>query len=221
MSDDQTGAELLKGLANGRADAWAELYDRFGRRLFAVACRMAPSQQDAEDVVQEGFLNLYRARRSMDGVRDPAAYVFSALRRTALRHAQRRLAAGRREPSPQLRDRVLDAIRREAAKKDLWRFAAAAAAVLMLCLNLGMSAANHMDWHVQPVRPRPDVRALAGQVRRLLPDLSELEARATVESMWAAQSLVMMPDLRGADRVPTGARPQPKETADGTRSVVD
>jgi RNA polymerase sigma-70 factor (ECF subfamily) len=66
------------------------LYDRFGPRLFAVAYRIVRLQQDAEDVVQEVFMGLYRTRGSIRRVRDLSAYLFSSLRHAALRRAQRR-----------------------------------------------------------------------------------------------------------------------------------
>ena len=104
MSDSgeaQASDPLLRGLAEGREEAFAELYDRFGRRLFRVAFSVLGSSEDAEDVVQEVFTSMYRARRSMGRVRDLTGYVFAALRHAAVRrasqlHTQRssRIAAG-------------------------------------------------------------------------------------------------------------------------------
>ena len=84
-SDQRPAEGLLAGLAQGREAAYAHLYDRFGSRLFCAAFAMLRSRQDAEDVVQEVFMNLYRARASLNGVENLTGYVFAALRHAATR----------------------------------------------------------------------------------------------------------------------------------------
>jgi RNA polymerase sigma-70 factor (ECF subfamily) len=85
------GDALMEGLATGRADAFAALYDRFGPGLFRVARTLLDCPQDAEDAVQEVFVGLVRARRTLREVKNLRAYVFAALRRAAAR-----LTAGRK-----------------------------------------------------------------------------------------------------------------------------
>jgi RNA polymerase sigma factor (sigma-70 family) len=87
------GDALLVGLVAGREEAFAALYDRFGPELLRVARVL--SSQDAEDAVQEVFLGLMRARRSLGVVDNLRAYVFAALRRAAAR-----LSAGRKPALP-------------------------------------------------------------------------------------------------------------------------
>ncbi len=79
---------LIRGLAEGREEAFAALYDRFGPSLFRVALAALRSPHDAEDAVQEVFVGLVRARRRLPQVEDLRAYLFAALR-----HAVARLAA--------------------------------------------------------------------------------------------------------------------------------
>jgi len=86
---DQADTALLAGLVEGRADAFAALFDRYGRTLHRVAWTLLRSRQDAEDAVQEVFLGLYRSRASLRRVESLRAYLFAALR-----HAAARLAAG-------------------------------------------------------------------------------------------------------------------------------
>ncbi len=80
MSDELAADRLLHGLAEGREEAFAELYDRFGQRMFRAAFGMLASRDDAEDVVQEVFMSLYRSRRGLVSVDNLAGYVFAALR---------------------------------------------------------------------------------------------------------------------------------------------
>jgi RNA polymerase sigma-70 factor (ECF subfamily) len=84
---------LIRGLAEGRADAFAALYDRYAPALFRVAWTLLRSRADAEDAVQEVFLGLVRSRALVGRVEDLRAYLFAALRYAAARLAARRRAA--------------------------------------------------------------------------------------------------------------------------------
>jgi RNA polymerase sigma-70 factor (ECF subfamily) len=85
---------LLQGLAEGREEAFAALYDRFAPALFRVAVNLTGSPHDAEDAVQDVFVGVVCARTSLPKVDDLRAYLFAALRRAALRRT-----AARRERS--------------------------------------------------------------------------------------------------------------------------
>ncbi|MBK7878586.1 MAG: sigma-70 family RNA polymerase sigma factor [Planctomycetes bacterium] len=79
-----------RALAEGRADAFAELYDRHAVRMLAVARAIAGSAADAEDAVHETFLDLYRSRGALASARDERAYLVRAVRNAALRVRDRR-----------------------------------------------------------------------------------------------------------------------------------
>jgi RNA polymerase sigma-70 factor (ECF subfamily) len=76
---------LRQALAEGREEAFAALYDQFAPALFRVAVSLTGSPHDAEDVVQEVFVGVVRARRRLPNVEDLRAYLFTALRRAAVR----------------------------------------------------------------------------------------------------------------------------------------
>lgn len=78
---------LLQGLAEGREEAFAALYDCFAASLFRVAFSLLRSRQDAEDAVQEVFVGLVRARARLRNIENLRAYLFAALRRAAARIA--------------------------------------------------------------------------------------------------------------------------------------
>ena len=48
-------------VAAGDADAFATLYDRHGRAAYSLAYRMMGEKQEAEDVVQEAFIKVWRS----------------------------------------------------------------------------------------------------------------------------------------------------------------
>jgi RNA polymerase sigma-70 factor (ECF subfamily) len=88
--DDSDGRLLLGRLAAGRAEAFAELYDRFGYRLHRTAARLLRSQDDADDVVQELFLSIVRSQAHLRRVENLPAYLFASLRRFVTRTIQKR-----------------------------------------------------------------------------------------------------------------------------------
>jgi len=57
-------ARLMLRVRDGDRDAFRALYDRFASRAFAFAYRYTRERAAAEDLVQEAFLRVYRARAS-------------------------------------------------------------------------------------------------------------------------------------------------------------
>src|SRR5688572_31455085 len=72
-----------------------EEFDELRSSAFAIAYRMLGSVSEAEDVVQEGFLRLHRARAGGEQIASPRAYLSTVVSRLALDHL--RSAAVRRE----------------------------------------------------------------------------------------------------------------------------
>jgi RNA polymerase sigma-70 factor (TIGR02957 family) len=72
-----------------------EEYDELRPSAFAIAYRMLGSVSEAEDVVQEGFLRLHRAREGGKRIESPRAYLSTVVSRLSLDHL--RSARVRRE----------------------------------------------------------------------------------------------------------------------------
>jgi RNA polymerase sigma-70 factor (TIGR02957 family) len=73
----------------------AEQFPELRRSAFAIAYRMLGSVSEAEDVVQEGFLRLHRARAGGERIQSPRAYLSTVVSRLSLDHL--RSARVRRE----------------------------------------------------------------------------------------------------------------------------
>jgi RNA polymerase sigma-70 factor (ECF subfamily) len=71
-----------------------EEFDQLRPSAFAIAYRLLGSVSEAEDVVQEGFLRLHRARAGGERIESPRAYLSTVVSRLAL--DQLRSAARRR-----------------------------------------------------------------------------------------------------------------------------
>lgn len=87
-------AQLVRDVITGSQDALAALYDRHADAVFAVATRLTPDRQVAEEVVQETFLALWNRAE----LYDPAAGSLAAWLHTIARNrtVDRLRAAGRR-----------------------------------------------------------------------------------------------------------------------------
>jgi len=91
-------APILPRVAQGETNAIDECIDRYGGLVWSIACRLSPSTADAEDAVQEIFVDLWRnAGRFRENLGTEATFV-SVLARRRLIDRQRKL---RRNPEPQ------------------------------------------------------------------------------------------------------------------------
>ena len=68
----------------------AELYDRLGAPVYTLALRLLNSPEEAEEVVQDTFLKLYRADGYHTLERSPRAYVYTIARNLALSRLRKR-----------------------------------------------------------------------------------------------------------------------------------
>ena len=68
--DEQQARAVIRGLNEGRADAWKTLYDAFAERVWrGVARLLGPNSADVADVVQETMLAAARSAHSFDAAR--------------------------------------------------------------------------------------------------------------------------------------------------------
>src|SRR2546430_2427565 len=86
--------ELVRRAQQGDGSAFAELVGRHQRQLYRLALRMTGSEADAQEVLQEAFLNAYQKLPNFRG----EAQVFSWLYRIAANSALMRLRRKRRAP---------------------------------------------------------------------------------------------------------------------------
>ena len=85
MEAEPSDVQLVARCAEGDEGALAELYDRFGRAAYALALRIVRDATQAEDVVQEAFLDLWRTAASFDpSLSRPASYLLTFVHRRAV-----------------------------------------------------------------------------------------------------------------------------------------
>ncbi len=68
--DEQQARAVVRGLREGRVDAWRTLYDAFAERVWCgVARLLGPKSADVADVVQETMLAAARSAHTFDDAR--------------------------------------------------------------------------------------------------------------------------------------------------------
>ncbi len=117
MDGDNDELESIKRLADGDESAVSDLYDRFARPLYSMVHRILRNPADAEEVVQDVFVSLWKNADTFDGRRSsPFTWLVTIARNKSidrLRRTQRRLpeSLGSAEPNPASEpvDETLDA----------------------------------------------------------------------------------------------------------------
>lgn len=77
--------KLCADLAAGRDEAFAQLVGAYGPGLYRTAATLLANRHDADEVVQELFVNLVRSQRALAKVDDLRSYLYAALRRACYR----------------------------------------------------------------------------------------------------------------------------------------
>jgi RNA polymerase sigma-70 factor, ECF subfamily len=113
-----TDAELVAQTIRGSATSFEQLVERYQERLFRFLLTRCTSRADAEDAMQDAFVNAYRYLESYD-----ARWQFSTwLYRIAIRNAvqnRRRQAAVEAEAGEDVPD-VLQECIQDAERENLW-----------------------------------------------------------------------------------------------------
>lgn len=99
-------SQLLRHIADGDERALEELYGLYAGRIYAAACRLLASPGEAEEIVQESFLDVWNRAATFDSRRgDPGAWVMSIGRNRAIDRLRARAT----------RSRTLEAVRNDPA----------------------------------------------------------------------------------------------------------
>ncbi|HJY30716.1 MAG TPA: sigma-70 family RNA polymerase sigma factor [Pyrinomonadaceae bacterium] len=111
---------LLKAIAARDEAALAQLYDRYDRILFGLLMRILNNREEAEDVLQETFLQVWRKAADFDETRGrPFTWLVTLGRSRAidrlrtLASRERIAEAGAREVSEEISDAATDAFKSE------------------------------------------------------------------------------------------------------------
>jgi RNA polymerase sigma-70 factor (ECF subfamily) len=79
----------LQACISGERLAQQRFYERFKGRMFALCLRYANNREDAEDMLQEGFLRVFRDLHQYSGAGHFEGWVRKIFVNTALQHLQK------------------------------------------------------------------------------------------------------------------------------------
>lgn len=129
--------DLMARYADGDANAFRELYAAVAPRLYGYLVKMARTRALADDLLQQTFLKIHRARGAYVKGADPLPWIFSIAHRTfidAVRKDRRAIVnVGSDEELPEIRadiGGVADGAREEAADPEAVKGALDALAAL-------------------------------------------------------------------------------------------
>lgn len=85
VDEAETDAQLARNIRAGSADALGELYDRHAAAALAVALRVLGSREEAEDVVHDAFVAVWRKIDRFDAERGSLrAWLMTVVRNRAI-----------------------------------------------------------------------------------------------------------------------------------------
>ncbi|HEY2797377.1 MAG TPA: sigma-70 family RNA polymerase sigma factor [Thermoanaerobaculia bacterium] len=82
--------ELVARCRKGEDDAWRELVDRFGPKVYAIAYHFTLKREDAEELSQEIFLKLFENLHRYDGGFPLVAWILSVSRNLCIDRYRRK-----------------------------------------------------------------------------------------------------------------------------------
>jgi RNA polymerase sigma-70 factor (ECF subfamily) len=82
---------LLAQAGAGDREAFRQLYSRYSVPLFSLAVRLVGDPSDAEELLQDAFVKIWRSAGSYDPAKSrPFTWVVTILRRTCIDHLRKR-----------------------------------------------------------------------------------------------------------------------------------
>lgn len=85
-----TESDLIRGCIEGNRRMQEELYRRFSPRMFAVCLRYAGNAEEAEDILQEGFIKIFKKLDSFRSEGSFEGWIRRIFVNTAIEHFRRK-----------------------------------------------------------------------------------------------------------------------------------
>jgi RNA polymerase sigma factor (sigma-70 family) len=91
MSVDQ---KIIEGCIAGKRRAQSQLYTKFSEGMLGICLRYCRNLEDAEDVLQEGFIKVFRSIRSFRGESLIGSWIKRIMINTAITHNKKLISSG-------------------------------------------------------------------------------------------------------------------------------
>ena len=84
-------SDLIEGCIRGERKMQHELYQRFASKMYGVCLRYAGSAEEAEDVLQEGFIKVFNKIGSFRGDGSFEGWIRRIFVNTAIEHYRKKI----------------------------------------------------------------------------------------------------------------------------------
>lgn len=85
-----TESDLIQGCLNGERRMQEELYRRFAPKMYAVCLRYAGNSDEAQDILQEGFIKIFKKLSSFRGEGSFEGWLRRVFVNTSIEHFRRK-----------------------------------------------------------------------------------------------------------------------------------
>src|SRR5690349_7685080 len=85
-----TESDLIEGCIHGDRKMQYELYERFSAKMYGVCLRYAANSEEAEDILQEGFIKVFRKIDSYRGDGSFEGWIRRIFVNTAIEHFRKK-----------------------------------------------------------------------------------------------------------------------------------
>jgi RNA polymerase sigma-70 factor (ECF subfamily) len=113
MGRSKTDAELIEEFKAGSDASFEELIQRYSPKAFSLATRLTRSQEDAEEVLQDVFVTVYRKINSFEGKSSFSSWLYRITVNASFMKLRRR----RRDTNVSLED-IVPQLRESLARRD-------------------------------------------------------------------------------------------------------
>jgi RNA polymerase sigma-70 factor (ECF subfamily) len=113
--------DLIRRVAKGDRDAFAEIYERYYTRLFRFVARLTPSVDIAEEVVNDVMVVVWRTAGRFQEASRPSTWILGIGYRTALKRSRRQRRLGEQELDDEFPSRQDDAEAVFARREKGWK----------------------------------------------------------------------------------------------------
>lgn len=110
MSDLRSDAELIKSFKKGDAASFEELVRRYSDKAFNLASRLTRNREDAEEVLQDVFVTVYRKIAGFEGKSSFSSWLYRVTVNAALMKLRKRKqdqSMSLEDVSPQVKNSVV------------------------------------------------------------------------------------------------------------------
>jgi RNA polymerase sigma factor (sigma-70 family) len=85
---------IIEGCIAGKRKAQSQLYDKFSAGMLGICLRYCKNLEDAEDVLQEGFIKVFRSIQTFRGESSIGAWIKRIMINTAITHIKKQISIG-------------------------------------------------------------------------------------------------------------------------------